>query len=586
MTMKEQPMTHSDFASSEHNKALFKKFQGNGWALTCSLESQRKLSAILEQKVSAAENEIEISETPKIPLPEYKADWADLVFDRSEGWKADDGFAPLWLTKATEKAEFALFQLPAPDRRWVLKFDEKILPPFDYRKAGWKELHEIIVHGFLLDRTELLLSASQEPKVGPTLTTLADLRKERGDLLRNAEMIRKVTDRKQNDNQVSKEAYCSVSGTQLHGLETQTSEGRVEADRWRSCTEDFNKQIRDRLHRVFKTISMQHELAADALKAAVKLRDGHWSFSHSAHWMTSLGEIPYDARMTLNGNEWEIDIPESSAPLIIPDSAGMQAIARILKYNNIACPSALVVEGQLLKEFLGRPRHHKYFEAIYRRPKVECGDPHNGEVERAICTAMRLRPNWWYIADHVITKSSELHTVCHLPVGKVTLSRADALIGVRNLIQKQKVKMFFCSDPPQRFRHILADIEAGIEFARKQEGLLEQVQPKSEEYRSRIQKAVYRAQEDLRKKGKDADWTNRYDLLAEHFSQHIKCGLVCQYTGPYRWQIEGVMDAPDVLDLAEDHIHFKRSRLAKAKRQAKAKMKAMHSLNVFGASAS
>jgi hypothetical protein len=580
---KGQTMTSPDFATSEHNSALREKFQGNGWTLTCSAASKNELSAILGDKVSAAIDDPKTSQPPDFPLPEYKSDWADIVFERSMGWKSDDGFAPLWLTKATEGAECALFQLPAPDHRWVVKFDGRILEPFDYRKAGWKELHEIMVHGFLLDRSDLLFGQSQKREDGPMLSTLADLGRETGDLLRSAELIRTVNNPEYaGANQKTEEIYCSVSGTKLQGLDTQSAKGKAGQDRWRSCAEDFNKHVRDRLERVFNAIRLQHRLAATVIKEALRLRDGQWSFSDSAHWMTSLGQIPYDARMVLNGKNWEIDIPNSSATLIAPDSAGMRAIARILMCNNIACPCALIVDGQLLSEFLGRPRHHKYFEAIYRRPRVECSDPSLGEVERSICAAMRLKPEWCYVADHIISEKSELHTVCQLPVGKVTLTRADALEGVRDLIKKQRARLFFCSEPSQHFKRILADIEAGIQFARKQEKLLEQVQPKSEEYRGKIQKAVYRTETDLEQKG---DWTTRYDLLVDHFSQHIRCGIVCQYTGPYRWKIEGLAETPDALDLAGDHMQFKRSKLAKLKRRAKARIQAMRSLKGLGASA-
>jgi hypothetical protein len=568
-------MTFSDSGMTAHNSALLRKFQGNGWAVSCSPESQKELSAILEDKVSAPEDDAKPSE----PLPIYKADWADSVFTRSDGWRAEDGFAPRWLKKATDGAQCALFQLPAPDHRWVVKFDGKILIPFDYRKAGWRELHEIMVHGFLLDRTELFVSSPQENKIGPTLTTLADLRKERGDLLRNAEMIRRFKQITENENQSSEEVYCSSTGTQLHGLDTQTEQGKTTPDRWRSCSEDFSKGLQDRLDRVFKAIAMQDRLAAAVLKEAVKLREGHWTFSDSVRWMTSLGEIPYDAKMVLRGQEWEIDIPDTSAALIVPDSAGMRAIAKILTYNNIACPSALVSNSQLINEFLSRPRHHKYFEAIYRRPKVMCGDPNNGEVERAVCTTMRLKPQKYYEADHIISERSELHTVCKLPTGKVTLSQADALVGVRDLIKKQQVRLFFCSEPTQQFRRILADIEAGIVFARKQENLLQQVQHKSEEHRGRIQKAISRVHLELREKEEKEDWTTRYDLLAGHFYRYIRCGVVCQYTGPYRWGIEGVGETLDVLDLAADHIYFKRSKVDKVLRKARAKARAAHSLN-------
>jgi hypothetical protein len=87
---------------------------------------------------------------------------------------------------------------------------------------------------------------------------------------------------------------------------------------------------------------------------------------------------------------------------------------------------------------------------------------------------------------------------------------------------------------------------------------------------------------ELKKMG---DWTTRYDHLADHFSQHIRGGIVFQYTGPYRWKIEGLVETPDTLDLAADHIQFKHSKLTKMRRKAKARLKAMHSLKVFGASA-
>jgi hypothetical protein len=136
--------------------------------------------------------------------------------------------------------------------------------------------------------------------------------------------------------------------------------------------------------------------------------------------------------------------------------------------------------------------------------------------------------------------------------------------------------------PTEQFKRILSDIKAGIEFARKQEKLLEQVQPKSEEYQERIQKAIYRAKKELEKMG---DWMTRYDRLADHFFESIKGGLVLQYTGPYRWKVEGLPHTPDTLDLAEDHRAFKRTKIAKAIRKVKAKMKVKHSLNRVSRSA-
>jgi hypothetical protein len=67
-------MTSSGFALSAHNSDLVKKFQGNGWALTCSPASQSELSAILDDKVSDARDGLKTSEIPDPPLPEYESD--------------------------------------------------------------------------------------------------------------------------------------------------------------------------------------------------------------------------------------------------------------------------------------------------------------------------------------------------------------------------------------------------------------------------------------------------------------------------------------------------------------------------------
>jgi hypothetical protein len=555
-------MASSEFGMSEHNAALLRKFQGNGWTLTCSPASQSELSAIIGDAVNVPTEESKALASA-VPAVRYESDWADAVLDRNTYWTADDQSVPLWVTKATEDSDFALFQLPPPDRRWIIKFAGKILEPFSHRFLGWADLHEIMVHGCLLDCAALIDGKS----------SLAELRKHSGELLRNAELIQ---ERSGPDGEKIDVVRYSLTGSKLHGQDTQTSDGRIERDRWRTCADDLNRVLEKRLNRVFEAIVRKDQLAASEIKTAVRSKNGQWFFNSSLKWMTALGDIPYDAKMVLKGKTWEIDFPESGELLTVPDSAGMRAIARVLMCNNIPCPCALVADGPLLTEFLGRPRHHRYFEAIYRRPRVDFGDPKNSEVENAICAAMHFKSGWYYKADHVITESSELHTICKLPTGKVMLRRADALSGVRDLIKKQQSRRFFCSEPDQQFKRVLADIEAGIEFARKQEKLLEQVQPRSLEHRGKVQKAISRALESLDEMG---DWTTRYDLLAGHLSNYIKGGVVFQYTGFYRWKIEGFPQTPDTLDLAGDHKAFKRSKVAKAMRRAKAKMRAMHSLN-------
>jgi hypothetical protein len=166
--------------------------------------------------------------------------------------------------------------------------------------------------------------------------------------------------------------------------------------------------------------------------------------------------------------------------------------------------------------------------------------------------------------------------VCGIPTGRVTLKKADALQGVLNLLKQQQAKLFFCRPPTARFKQILADVEAGITFTRKQEDLLQQVQPKSEEFQASVQKSLYRLRSELPKMG---DWTTRYDRLADHITEYIRGGTVFQYTGPYHWKVEGISHTPDTLDLATDHRAFKRRKVTRAKRKAKARLEAVRILN-------
>src|SRR5438552_5149738 len=172
-------MASSEFGMSERNAALVRKFQGNGWAVTCSPTSQSELSATIELEASVVKEPIEATVPPELRLIRYQSDWADTVLERSLYWQPDNATAPLWVIKATEGWDFALFQLPAPDRRWIVKFAGRILQPFSHRFLGWADLHEIMGHGFLLDRSVLIERQS----------SLADLRKRKVNLLRNAELI-------------------------------------------------------------------------------------------------------------------------------------------------------------------------------------------------------------------------------------------------------------------------------------------------------------------------------------------------------------------------------------------------------------
>jgi hypothetical protein len=58
---------------SEHNAALLKKFEGKGWALTCSSASENELSSIIGDAVSADEESK--TSTSDVPMVHYESDW-------------------------------------------------------------------------------------------------------------------------------------------------------------------------------------------------------------------------------------------------------------------------------------------------------------------------------------------------------------------------------------------------------------------------------------------------------------------------------------------------------------------------------
>src|SRR4029077_6434895 len=109
---------------------------------------QNELSEIIGDVVSVAKEEDKTS-APAVPGVRYELDWADTILDRSTHWRTDDQSVPLWVIKATEGSDFALFRLPLPDGRWIVKFASKILEPFSPKFIGWADLHEIMVHGCL-----------------------------------------------------------------------------------------------------------------------------------------------------------------------------------------------------------------------------------------------------------------------------------------------------------------------------------------------------------------------------------------------------------------------------------------------------
>jgi hypothetical protein len=53
-------------------------------------------------------------------------------------------------------------------------------------------------------------------------------------------------------------------------------------------------------------------------------------------------------------------------------------------------------------------------------------------------------------------------------------------------------------------------------------------------------------------------WTMPYDELARYLKKFVRQGKLCRYTGTLRWNVEGLEPLPDPVELALDHMAFKR----------------------------
>jgi len=134
-----------------------------------------------------------------------------------------------------------LLQLPKPDNRWVLQFRGIVLGPFDFRLAGWRDAHDLISA-----RTKTLVG-----KVKLEQTAMAG------------------------------EATLSGSG--------------------RSCADSYSEAVRKRIERWMKMLTRQMTpRMAESFARLFILENGRYTLNGLGRstWMTELGEIPFDAKMT------------------------------------------------------------------------------------------------------------------------------------------------------------------------------------------------------------------------------------------------------------------------------------------------
>src|SRR5580692_11241452 len=93
-----------------------------------------------EQHRKVAREWFRNSTSDRIQVPH---DWADDLIKGAAKWVYESE-VPSWLLKKIENVPNVFLQLPAPDRRWILKFRGDLWGPFDTQYGGWQDAHDLI----------------------------------------------------------------------------------------------------------------------------------------------------------------------------------------------------------------------------------------------------------------------------------------------------------------------------------------------------------------------------------------------------------------------------------------------------------
>jgi hypothetical protein len=430
----------------------------------------------------------------RITVPQ---DWADDLIKGAATW-AYESEIPIWLLKKIENVPNVFLQLPAPDHRWIIKFQGDLWGPFDQQFGGWQDAHDLIS-----ERTRTLFGVRLEQ------TGMAG------------------------------EATLSGSGG--------------------SCADSYPEAVRKRIQRWLRMVSREMGSKMGVLfRKLFSVENGRYTFSECG-WMTELGDVPFDASMRLDRGQWVFDVPFCSHELIVPADQNLNYLARILMCGNIPVPAALLEDGLLLQQFQSRPPYRQYFRRTFRKHRIYAGAQDGGETAQAICRIMGLKPGQFFTAYDEIAPDSPLHLICHVPVGPVTLL-PNGIRGVQAVVSKQRFLMETVS--PQ-FNEIEQHLRTGMIWVLRYPHLLQQIESESVRARPVISMGLRRLREKLIQMPKH--WTTPYDELAQYIKQNVRLGKLCRYSGDVRWKVEGIAPPPDPLELAIDHMAFKRRTAYKEK---------------------
>jgi hypothetical protein len=256
--------------------------------------------------------------------------------------------------------------------------------------------------------------------------------------------------------------------------------------------------------------------------------------------------------MTLDRGRWVFEVPFSSHELVLSADKNLKYLARILMCGNIPVPSGLLVDGLLLTEFETRPPYREYFRRTFRKYTIHSGTTEGGETGQAICREMHLKDGMCFTASDEIAIDSPLYLICGVPTGPVTLL-PNGIRGVLAMVSKQHFRIGAVA--PQ-FLEIEKHLKAGLIWVARYPSLLSQVEVASEQARPAVSMALHRLRDRLMDLPRH--WTTPYDELARYLKKFVRPGKLCRYTGTLRWKVEGIESLPDPVELALDHMAFKR----------------------------
>ncbi len=428
------------------------------------------------------------SQTPdRIRIPH---DWADDLIKGAATW-VYEGEIPAWLLKKVENVSNVFLQLPAPDRRWIIKFRGDLWGPFDQQFGGWQDAHDLIS-----ERTRTLFGVR-------------------------------------------------LAQTGMSGEVTLSGSGG-------SCADSYPEAARKRIQRWLKMVSREMGPKTGVLfRKLFSVENGRYRFSESG-WMTEVGDVPFDASMRLDRGRWIFEVPFCGYELVVPADQNLKYLARILMCGNLPVPSALLEDGPLQERFQGRPPYRRYFRRTFRKHRIYAHTHDGGETSQEICRVMGLKEGQSFTAYDEIAADSPLHLTCRVPVGPVTLL-PNGIRGVQAAIAKQR---FLIGTASPQFTEIEQHLRAGLTWVLRYPNLLQQIDSESIRARPVISMGLRRLREKLMLMPRH--WTTPYDELARYVREHVQLGKLCRYSGDFRWKVEGVAPPPDPLELAIDHMAFKR----------------------------